>query len=838
MYITNLEEVVHVLRSRLKDYLILKKNIRTNARKIKCFVHNDNDPSMYFNPKTNDETVKCFSCNWSGDIFAAAGVLDNLPTGGPEWVTQTVPALSEMLEIPIKLGEPTQADKEKAQIYRLTQDIADISIGATEDDLPYLVERGWKQDEIDIVSVDEDVLISKLVERGWESTDLNRSLMIRTKYNSYFGTDKITFVIRDYRGRPVGFISRSITDTSHSKYINTPETPIYEKSKALLGIDIAVSSAKKHGLYIVEGPGDLAQLYRLGITNAVAICGTAFTEQHLLLVKSLGIRKIFLNFDWDNAGFLATQRVLENVLKATNGVAAHVVLPPSESFDDYNKYPKDPDEYLSTSKDSKDYTSLKIHTAFEWQLAQASENDSPDVICNRMIPSIASEEAAVKRELLIKTLSVFTGISHQAIANDVNSVRNDKYSERVEKLKVSAEQYLSSVNEDPDNITAHVANHESSIEKIEKEYKRNSVGVNYQLSRYEAIQETRRDADQDGASSTFVMNYFPAFQEALSGGMNWASGCLMYVGGRANSGKTATCIAIGCDIAMSDPNAMVLLHSTDDSYEQIEPRIKTNIYQMAHPTGKELSIGMVVQPHLYLHPLDEEYHAAYEEADNIFKELISDEKIVIIDAEDGSTLSVLERNLRYYRQRYPSRKIMLICDNTHNYMDFTNMDQSTRMTMISNSQKTMVAKYHACMIATAEYRKNMPMDSSKFKLPIDDDLADARALMYRPNIIIHVYNDVHDRKEHAEIFWTDEDGKINPRLLLNFTKNKISGFKDKLVLDLDPKRVSLKPKQARTALLEAESYRDQKSEGLIKSDGTSLLYIKANEYSAPEVPEL
>ena len=234
--------------------------------------------------------------------------------------------------------------------------------------------------------------------------------------------------------------------------------------------------------------------------------------------------------------------------------------------------------------------------------------------------AINSEEAAVKRELLIKTLSVFTGISHQAIANDVNSVRNDKYSERVEKLKVSAEQYLSSVNEDPDNITAHVANHESSIEKIEKEYKRNSVGVNYQLSRYEAIQETRRDADQDGASSTFVMNYFPAFQEALSGGMNWASGCLMYVGGRANSGKTATCIAIGCDIAMSDPNAMVLLHSTDDSYEQIEPRIKTNIYQMAHPTGKELSIGMVVQPHLYLHPLDEEYHAAYEEADNIFKE--------------------------------------------------------------------------------------------------------------------------------------------------------------------------------------------------------------------------
>ena len=176
---------------------------------------------------------------------------------------------------------------------------------------------------------------------------------------------------------------------------------------------------------MVEGPGDLAQLYRLGITNAVAICGTAFTEQHLLLIKSLGIRKIFLSFDWDNAGFLATQRVLENVLKATSGVAVHIVLPPSESFDDYHDHPKDPDEYLANSKESKDYTSLKIHTAFEWQLAQASENDSPDVICNRMIPAIASEEAAVKRELLIKTLAGFTGISHQAIANDVNSLKKN-----------------------------------------------------------------------------------------------------------------------------------------------------------------------------------------------------------------------------------------------------------------------------------------------------------------------------------------------------------------------------------------------------------------------------
>ena len=185
----------------------------------------------------------------------------------------------------------------------------------------------------------------------------------------------------------------------------------------------------------------------------------------------------------------------------------------------------------------------------------------------------------------------------------------------------------------------------------------------------------------------------------------------------------------------------------------------------------------------------------YKAADAKFEELINEERIVIIDAEDGSTLTVLERNLRYYRQKYPSKKILLVCDNTHNYMDFLNMDQTMRMTMISNQQKNLTAKYKCCMIATAEYRKNMPMDNSKFKLPVDDDLADARALMYRPNVIFHVYNDVHDRKEHAEIFWVDSDQKIYPRLLLHthFTKNKISGFKEKLVLDLNVKNIFLDP---------------------------------------------
>ena len=823
MYVTNVDEVVPILRSRLRDYITLKLGTRANARKIKCFVHNDSNPSMHFNPKNNDETLKCFSCGWSGDIFAAAAHLENLPSSGPEWITQTIPKLCKDLDIQIKLGDPSPADRERMKQYKLCQDIYDILASSETTNKDYLDSRNWLQEEILINSISEEELKTSLLNLGWSDVDIVRSLLVRTRNFSFFAEDKITFAIKDHLNRPVGFITRPIEPIAKMKYVNSPESVIYDKSKTLLGIEVAKKYIRQDGVYIVEGPGDLLQLYRLGIYNAVAVCGTALTAHHLILLKSLGCRNIFLNFDWDNAGQMATQRVLENVLKQVPGISAHVILQPETGE-------KDPDEFLFKCSSAKSYYELEKKTAFEWQLTQISDNESPDSICNKMIPTISAEPAAIKREILINTLSEFTGISPRSISTDVESIRNNKFEERKEQLASQADRYFQSVQMDPDNIMAHLAEHERSVERIEKEYQRSSLGVNYQLSRYRAIQEQRNMLDGDEHSSTFKMNHFKFFETAMAGGQNWTKGCLMYVGGRANSGKTATTLLIGCDVAMSDENAIVLFHSTDDSYDQIEPRIKSNLYHMMNSKNPNLTIGMLVQPHLYLKNVDESYIEGYKEADAKFQELLNDERIVIIDAEDGSTLTVLERNLRYYRQKYPSRKVLLICDNTHNYMDFLNMDQSMRMTMISNQQKNLTAKYKCCMIATAEYRKNMPMDQSKFKLPVDDDLADARALMYRPNIIFHVYNDLHDRKDHAEIFWKDDDNKIYPRLLLHFTKNKISGFKEKLVLDLDVTNIFLEPIDPELARQDTANFVSLKDSKTVKLSDNRVIIVHATEY--------
>ena len=266
MYITNLEEVIPQLRDNLRNYLVEKLGIRANARKFKCFVHEDNDPSMHFNPKSKDQVVKCFACDWSGDIFAAAAAIDSLPSSGPEWLSVTIPSLCETLNIPIKIGEPSIADKEKAKLQKLLQDAADILVSKGTNP-EYAKERNWIQDSMVPTSIDEDELVSLLVEKGWEASDIINSGAIKSRYLSLFGDDKVSFVIRNATGSPIGFVSRLTGSGSRSKYINSPENALYTKAKALLGIDIARSKgeASKEGLYIVEGPGDLAQLYTMGI---------------------------------------------------------------------------------------------------------------------------------------------------------------------------------------------------------------------------------------------------------------------------------------------------------------------------------------------------------------------------------------------------------------------------------------------------------------------------------------------------------------------------------------------------------------------------------------------
>lgn len=816
MYISNVEELVEALKPKLRDYLENKIGREVNNKNFKCFIHKDDTPSMAFNPKSNNTVVHCFGCGTTQDIFGAAAHFEDLPSTGSEWITQTLPCLAERFGLLIKLGEQSLADKERTKLYKLMSDIANILAGTKTKVLEdYLLKRSWSDEKLIIGNISQQDLITKLSVTGWEATTLYSTLLINAK-NPIFADDRITFVIKDYRGRPIGFVARNLSNEG-AKYVNSPESLIYEKSKVLLGLDSAISESKKTGIFIVEGPGDLAALHRVGIFNAVATCGTAFTSEHLHLLKMLGIKQAFFALDWDDAGQKAMRRILKEELKFATGVSCFVIEAPKSGE-------KDVSELLEGTKDYQAFTQLRKVPAFEWVL-QIAVHSTPEDLCAEMIPIIASEGTSVRREILIKVLSDKTGISFTSIKEDIAAIRDSKVRERNERLEAAAQKYHKDIQSDPSNAQVLLSQHQNDLLAIEKEFNRQPQGVDYQLSRYDALQHNKLNSEIE--TSEFTLGRYTLLGHALSGGMSWTESCFAIVGGRANSGKTATTLAIGTDIALHDENAIVIGHFTDDSYIQIEPRIKCNIASMLREQDMpHLTIGGAASPRKNLNTSAE--WEVYYNADKQFRHLIEEERLFVLDQEDGKNLATLERTLRQIRNRYPEKKVFIMSDGLHNYQDFLGNDQTSRMTRISSAMKDFAGQYKCSIWATAQYRKNMPFNRAELKLPVDDDLADARALMYDPNLIVHVYNDLHDRAEDCEIFWEKKElpGIRLPRLLLCVTKNKLTEFKDKLVLNMDPKTVSLTQVDALRARLDSEHY--VKSMNNTETEDASRIMVDAD----------
>lgn len=130
----------------------------------------------------------------------------------------------------------------------------------------------------------------------------------------FFG--RVTFPVRDLKGRCVGFGARRLDDTQGGpKYVNTPETVLFHKGRLIYGLDRALEHVRKSGhVLLVEGYTDVMAAHQAGLCNVVAVLGTATTDDHAALVRRSGARRVSLVFDGDEAGRRATHRALAGLL--------------------------------------------------------------------------------------------------------------------------------------------------------------------------------------------------------------------------------------------------------------------------------------------------------------------------------------------------------------------------------------------------------------------------------------------------------------------------------------------------------------------------------------------
>ena len=357
-----------------------------------CPFHKEKSPSFNVNPQK--QIFHCFGCHKGGDVFTFVKEYENIG------FMDAVRRLAERAKIPLEFENTPGAQESrhlKDQLLEIHEQLtqrwqnclANEAAGQFARD--YLAKRGVSADAIklfrigaapelwddtvnwargkkfDLASVEKAGLIiaketgsagvshaesgvapdsstkqteNNLEEQGFRRDAENRAPEAhapRNYYDRFRG--RLMFPICDEQGRVIGFSGRVLSgDEKTAKYVNSPETPIFTKSKIFFGLDKSKRAILDAGFAIIcEGQLDLIACFMGGVQNIVAPQGTAFTEQHARILKRYA-SEVVLCFDSDNAGQNATVRALDHLL--ASGLAVRVAVVPA---------PHDPDSFIKAN---------------------------------------------------------------------------------------------------------------------------------------------------------------------------------------------------------------------------------------------------------------------------------------------------------------------------------------------------------------------------------------------------------------------------------------------------------------------------------------------------------
>ena len=362
------------------EHVVLKKKGREFVGI--CPFHDDSKPSMTVSPAK--QFYYCFSCGAGGNSIKFLMEFQR------QSFSEVVLDLARRYQLPVETVDGPQQEKLKQQLSRrdkLHRALAlasgwfraQLRTDAGADALRYLREtRGLSETTLDQFELgyapDQwDGLLKHLQQVEGLSPELLEAaglVVPRKGGNGFYDRfrHRVIVPIRDRQGRVIGFGGRSL-DGSEPKYLNSPETEVFEKGKHLFGLDRASSAIRKDDrAVVVEGYFDVIALHAAGVTNAVASLGTALSSQQITqLCRCSDGKRIVLNFDADGAGVRAANRAIGEVeqLALQGQLELRVLHLPSG---------KDPDEFLK-EHGAGDYRALLDQAPLwlDWQIEQVLE---------------------------------------------------------------------------------------------------------------------------------------------------------------------------------------------------------------------------------------------------------------------------------------------------------------------------------------------------------------------------------------------------------------------------------------------------------------------------------
>jgi len=335
------DEIIQQLRDRVDIVDLIGRfvTLKRAGRSYKglCPFHQEKTPSFHVSP--DRQAFHCFGCQEGGNAISFLMKVENLTF--PE--AARVLARELGIEIPETDGAPSQGADRLFDALELAQDCYRAALAAPGNPgARYLEERG-----IDAATIQRfgiglapdrwDTLVSALRQRGIPAEVGERAGLLSARergghYDRLRG--RVTFPIRDVRGRVIGFGGRAIAAGQDPKYLNTPETPVFRKRESFYGFPLALEPIRRRDrAVVVEGYFDLIALHRAGIEHVLATCGTALTREHARNLRRR-TRDVVLLFDGDEAGQRAMERSLEVLLPEGLRVRA-AVLPEGLDPDDF-----------------------------------------------------------------------------------------------------------------------------------------------------------------------------------------------------------------------------------------------------------------------------------------------------------------------------------------------------------------------------------------------------------------------------------------------------------------------------------------------------------------------
>ena len=400
----------------IEEYLPLKK-AGANYSTL-CPFHKEKTPSFIVSP--DKQIFHCFGCGESGDSIGFLTKYKNYTfVEAAEYLAKRAGiVLEERDSSKININKQT-ADT----LYKINREAAVYfynNLKRAPHVLKYLKSRNIDTNVIKMFgigyAIDEwDNLLNYLKNKGYKVEDISKTGLIinSEKKDTYYDRfrNRVIFPIFDIKKRIIGFGGR-VLDDSLPKYLNSPDSLIFNKGYNLYGIHLAKENVRNKSFILVEGYMDVIKMHVHGYNTAVAALGTSFTENQAKLLKKYS-KDFYIAFDSDQAGQKAALKAI-NLLKKNNLNAKVVIMEGA----------KDPDEYLNKfgrgSFDKLLENSLEYYDFLEFHFKEILENSNKVEYINKIFDNIVNVTSEIERELIFDKLSRKVGVSKESVIKEFN----------------------------------------------------------------------------------------------------------------------------------------------------------------------------------------------------------------------------------------------------------------------------------------------------------------------------------------------------------------------------------------------------------------------------------